>query len=82
MATTTLCQRCTTVLLPLVGSRGGEHAPEVGRAVAAHGRLVRHGWRSSYPQEGAEYLYRCEVCGAWWGHGVWSCLPQEDLARC
>jgi hypothetical protein len=77
----TLCLRCAGSLLPLVGSHFGDQAEKPRRSIAAHGRLARRAWRSSYPQEGGEYLYQCADCQSWWGHGVWTCVPEEDLVR-
>jgi hypothetical protein len=65
----------------MIGGHYGDSAPQVQRAIAAHGRLVRRAWRSSYPQEGGDILYRCQDCHGWWVHGYWACVPQEGLER-
>lgn len=81
LPTNTLCHRCATLLLPKEGSQYGDDAPEVTQAIASHGRVVRRGWRSGYPQEGGETLFECQDCHGWWGHRYWSCVPQEALYR-
>jgi hypothetical protein len=75
------CERCVGLLLPKEGSHYGEQATQVSQAIAAHDRLIRRAWRSSYPQEGAEHLYQCDECRSWWGHVVWARVPEEDLVR-
>jgi hypothetical protein len=78
---TDLCERCSGLLAPAARSHLEVRASDASRAVAAHTRLVRRAWRSSYPQEGGEDLYQCRDCRSWWGHSVWTCVPQEDLFR-
>ena len=75
------CQRCARLLAPLEGSHINEQAGCVRLAIDTHGRLVRRAWRSSYPQEGGEYLYQCQDCPKWWGRIFWTCVPIEDLVR-
>jgi hypothetical protein len=76
-----LCERCFR-LLPVVGSHFNKQAADGSKAIEAHGRLVRRAWRSAYPPEGGEALYQCLDCGSWWAHQIWTCVPQERLARC
>jgi hypothetical protein len=76
-----LCERCSRLLAPAVGSHFEGRCRDASRAIEAHARLVRRAWRAEYPQEGGEDLYQCRDCGSWWGHSVWTCLPQERLVR-
>jgi membrane protease YdiL (CAAX protease family) len=76
-----LCEHCSDSLLPKEGSHHGAQAPAVGQAITAHSGLMRRAWRSDYPQEGGETLYQCQGCSTWWGHIVWTCVPEEDLVR-
>jgi hypothetical protein len=76
-----LCERCSRLLVPLIGSHFEQRSADGSKAIEAHGRLIRCAWRSAYPPEGGEDLYQCQDCGAWWGHSVWTCVPQESLSR-
>lgn len=53
--------------------------PDCSRITSFHPTLHCAGWRSSYPQEGGEYLYHCKKCSRWWGLVIWTCVNQVDL---
>src|SRR5262249_50649734 len=53
--------------------------PDRSRITGFHATLRCCGWRSTYPQEGGEYLYHCERCDRWWGLLVWTCVNHVDL---
>lgn len=55
--------------------------PDEGEFAAAHGALEKQAWRTPYPQEGGDILYRCRACGAWWYFTVWTCVNDLYVTR-
>src|ERR1700730_3023409 len=79
------CQRCAdfpTRVAEWVTRNGYDRSPspsDRSEITGFHTALRCLGWRSTYPQEGGEYLYNCRRCNRWWGLLIWTCVNHVDL---